>query len=426
MNGSMPPADVITGAIPETHLDRVIMAAFLENVPDFVHFKDQDGRFIAVSASKLRRNGSVHLEQILGKTDFDFFSQRNSELAKADEEEVMRTEIPMLRKLEKVVWADGHTTWAVINKLPLLGNNSEVIGTFGVTSDVTEAKENELALEKAHLALMDASRSAGMAEIATGVLHNVGNVLNSLNVGATILVNGLRDSKAANLAKLSELLREHADDPDFLTRDPRGRRVPEFLDSLAQHLDAERNRLLQEIVSLQKNIEHIKEIVSVQQAYATMARVVEPLNPVELVENALRMNESALARHAVAIQRDFHPTGLLVAERAKVLQILVGLISNAKYAAEEGGREDRCITLGIRPAAAGRIHLIVSDNGVGLPPDALSQIFSRGFTTRQGGKGFGLHSSAFAASEMNGILSAQSKGPGNGATFTLDLPAQAQ
>jgi signal transduction histidine kinase len=263
-----------------------------------------------------------------------------------------------------------------------------------------------------------------MAEVATGVLHNVGNVLNSLNVSASVIASGLRLSKGESLARLGALLRDHqADLAGFLTRDTKGRRVPEFLASLARHAVEERQRLLEEVSALQRSIDHIKEIVSMQQAYATMAGIVEPLDPAAMMEDSLRMNAAALVRHEVGVTRDFQPVPLILGEKAKVLQILVNLIRNAKYACDETGLPDKLVTLRIAPAPTSeRVHLIVQDNGVGIPPENLTRIFAHGFTTRANGHGFGLHSSANAAREMKGMLSVHSDGPGRGATFTLELP----
>jgi signal transduction histidine kinase len=121
--------------------------------------------------------------------------------------------------------------------------------------------------------------------------------------------------------------------------------------------------------------------------------------------------------------RDFQPVPQILAERGKVLQILVNLIRNAKYAADDGRHTDKVITLRITTGAPGRVHLAVQDNGVGIPAENLTRIFGHGFTTRKTGHGFGLHSSANAAKEMKGSLSVHSDGPGQGASFTLDLPA---
>jgi signal transduction histidine kinase len=268
---------------------------------------------------------------------------------------------------------------------------------------------------------------AGMAEVATGVLHNVGNVLNSLNVSATVVADGIRQSKADSLAKLAALLREHAADlGSFLTADPRGKRVPELLSALAQHATEQRDRLSAEIASLQKNIDHIKEIVVLQQNYATMGGLVEPLEPEALMEDSLRMNAGALLRHSVNVTRDYAKTPRVLGERAKILQILVNLIRNAKHACDDTGQPDKLVTLRVAPAPTpGRVQLIVTDNGVGIPAENLTRIFGHGFTTRIGGHGFGLHSAACAANEMKGSLTVASAGLGHGATFVLELPEAA-
>ncbi|HEY1111671.1 MAG TPA: ATP-binding protein [Opitutaceae bacterium] len=406
-------------------LDRALVAAFLENIPDKVFFKDRRSRFIAVSRSCVQNFGGATAAQIIGRTDFDFYAASHARPAYEDEQKVIRTGEPVLNKIEREIWTDGRVTWALTSRLPLRNGEGAIVGTFGLSKDITRQREMELALEQAHKELVDASRLAGMAEVATGVLHNVGNVLNSLNVSASVLATGLRQSKAESLAKIAALLRERQGDlAAFLTEDPKGKRVPELIASLARHAVQERDRLVQEIGHLQKNIDHIKEIVSMQQAYATMVGVVEPLDPQILFEDALRMNAGSLLRHEVTVERDFPFVPSALGERAKILQILVNLIRNAKFACDDSGRSDKRIILRLATAGADRVQLIVKDNGVGIPPENLTRIFGHGFTTRQrsGGHGFGLHSAANAAREMKGSLTVQSDGPGLGAAFILELP----
>jgi C4-dicarboxylate-specific signal transduction histidine kinase len=188
-------------------------------------------------------------------------------------------------------------------------------------------------------------------------------------------------------------------------------------------IDVFRDRMVQETTALQKNIDHIKEIVSMQQTYATMVGVVEPLDPHVLMEDALRMNVGALLRHEVDVTRDFQFVPAVVGEKAKILQILVNLIRNAKFACDETGQPGKLITLRVQAGLTpDRVRLMVSDNGVGIPPENLTRIFGHGFTTRAHGHGFGLHSAANAAREMKGSLTVQSEGRGKGATFTLELP----
>lgn len=404
-------------------LDRALVEAFLENVPDAVYFKDLHSRFIAVSASMARIFGFARRTDIVGRTDFDFFTASHARLAYEDEQRIIRTGQPVIGKLERETWPDGRVTWVLTSKLPLRDEDGNIIGTFGISKDCTKMKEMEATLEQAHQEVIEASRVAGMAEVATGVLHNVGNVLNSLNVSASVIAGGLRRSKAESLLKLAALLRERQGSlGDFLARDPKGRRVPEFVSSLARHALEERDRLIQEVNALQKNVDHIKEIVSMQQAYATMAGVTEPLDPTQLMDDAVRMNEGALIRHEVRVVRDFTFVPAVLGEKAKVLQILVNLIRNSKYACDEGGAADKVITLRVRACGPQSVQLVVEDNGIGIPPENLTRIFQHGFTTRADGHGFGLHSAANAAREMKGALTVESAGLGRGATFTLELP----
>lgn len=405
------------------HLDRALVAAFLESIPDAVYFKDLDSRFIAVSASMARMFGCARRGELVGRTDFDFFTASHARIAYEDEQRIIRTGERIVGKLERETWADGRVSWALTSKLPLRDEDGNIIGTFGISKDVTKIKEMEAALERAHKEVVEASRVAGMAEVATGVLHNVGNVLSSLNVSASVIATTLRQSKAESLVKLAALLREHQGNlGTFLSQDPKGKRVPEFLSSLARHAREERDQLIQEINALQKSVDHIRDIVSMQQSYATLAGVVEPLDPTALMEDALRMNEGALARHEVRVVRDFRFVPTVIGEKAKVLQILVNLIRNGKHACDEGGEADKVITLRVRADREDRVQLVVEDNGAGIPNENLERIFQHGFTTRSNGHGFGLHSAANAAREMKGTLTARSDGPGRGAAFTLELP----
>lgn len=284
-----------------------------------------------------------------------------------------------------------------------------------------ERAENELA--DAHTQLVETSRQAGMAEVATGVLHNVGNVLNSVNVSATLVSDRVRGSKAENLLKVATLLREHADHLEvFFASDPRGKLLLDYLPNLGAHLNEERSDMLQEIELLTKNLDHIKEIVAMQQSYARVSGVVEPVSITSLANDALQINAAALNRHGVEVIRNYAEVPVVAVDKHRVLQILVNLIRNAKYAMEECGREKKQLLLGIDLTPGRCVRITVRDNGEGILPENLVRIFSHGFTTKKDGHGFGLHASALAASEMQGSLSAYSDGPGTGATFTLELP----
>jgi len=298
----------------------------------------------------------------------------------------------------------------------------KTVGVVVNFRDITRRKQAEAQLAETHRQLVDASRQAGMAEVATGVLHNVGNVLNSVNVSATLVVEQVRHSNLANVSKLAALFGEHeADLPVFLTQDPRGRMIPGLLAMLKDSLAEEQAALLKELDHLRKKIEHIKDIVSIQQSYGRSAGVIETVALADLAEEALRIDAGSLLRHDVELVRDFQIRPMISTDRYKIIQILINLLRNATHACDESGRRDKRITIRIA-ADARRVHIAVSDNGVGIPVENLVRIFNHGFTTRKDGHGFGLHSSALATKELGGSLTVHSDGPGLGATFTLELP----
>jgi signal transduction histidine kinase len=221
------------------------------------------------------------------------------------------------------------------------------------------------------------------------------------------------------------MLQEHAHDLGaFITSDAKGKLVPDYLAKLSENLLAEQEATIGELNSLRGNVEHINEIVSMQQNYASVGGVKEIINVVNLVEDCLRINEGALSRHHVKVVREFENVPPMNVDKHKLLQILVNLVRNAKYACQESERVDKQMTVRVANGD-GRIKISVIDNGVGIPPENLTRIFNHGFTTRKDGHGFGLHSGALAAKEIGGSLNVHSDGPGQGAAFTLELPCPA-
>ena len=241
-----------------------------------------------------------------------------------------------------------------------------------------------------------------MPAIATNVLHNVGNVLNSVNVSTGLIVESVKKSRISSLARVVVLLRDNADDLGaFITNDSKGKHLPAYLAQLSEHLQADQEAIVSELDSLRRNVEHIKEIVAMQQNYATFGGVKEMVNVANLVEDSMRMNEGALSRHGVEVIREFENVPTMNVEKHKILQILVNLVRNAMYACDESGRVDKRMTVRVTNGNE-RVKISVIDNGIGIPRKNLTRIFSHGFTPRKSGHGFGLHSGALAAMEMGG------------------------
>ena len=293
---------------------------------------------------------------------------------------------------------------------------------LAVVQDIDERKRHECELADLHQQLLDTSRRAGMSEIATGILHNVGNVLNSINVSVNLLKEMTRLGHAGDLQQAVEMLDQNRDRlAEFLSQDGKGAQLLQYLKSLSKTLQQEKKDFHGELDALIERVEHIKEVVSMQQTFARVSGVKEKFLLSDAIEDAIKINNAGLQRHGVNISCDICTQAEIVAERHKVIQILINLISNAKYAVSATDNPDKQVSICV-DKQEDKLLVTVQDNGIGISQDHLARIFAHGFTTKKDGHGFGLHSSALAAKELAGTLVAESQGLGHGAAFTLSLP----
>ncbi len=298
--------------------------------------------------------------------------------------------------------------------LDLSGQGRDEVGQMAVALD---RMLNQL--QDANRKVVDASRQAGMAEVATGVLHNVGNVLNSVNVSVSLLGERIRGSQIPRVRKgvdiLEAVLDGGADD------DRRPHLVPYFA-ALATHLEEDRAAMQAELDGITRSVEHVKQIVSIQNAHARPAGVYEIAELSGIIDETLTLDRDSLQKHHIIIDVQIPPLPPARLDRHAIMQILVNLVTNAKDALK-ARPDDRRLTLTVtHEQATDTVRIAVADNGVGIPVENLAKIFGSGFTTKPKGHGFGLHSSALAAKLMGGSLTANSDGPGCGAVFTLTLP----
>ncbi|MBX9407718.1 histidine kinase [Pseudomonas baetica] len=315
--------------------------------------------------------------------------------------------------------------WLAVRLIRSFAEINRVNSALQTANDALEhrVEERTRELKNAQSELLDAARQAGMAEIATNVLHNVGNVLNSVNISSDLIARKLRASKSLGLGKAMQLINEHPHDLGyFLSEDAKGKLLPGYLNQLVGAISQEQQEMVDELNQMNKSVDHIKDIVATQQSYAGANSMTEPLFINELLEDALRMNAGALTRHHVTVVKEYAEVPQVMGDKHRLLLILINLISNAKYAMSDLSNRPRTMTLGVRIADENFLEISVRDDGEGIEPQNMTRIFAHGFTTRKEGHGFGLHSCALAAIEMNGHLTAHSDGPGKGALFTLQIP----
>jgi signal transduction histidine kinase len=278
-------------------------------------------------------------------------------------------------------------------------------------------------LETVNRQLVEASREAGRAEIATGVLHNVGNVLTSVNLIVDDLRERLRDSRVRHVRQVTATLQLQGDRlPEFFKGDV-GRALPGFMAKLGANLEAENEYLLHNAETLTSHCGHIREIIVAQQSAARRVGMTESVAPEQLVEEAFQLHSDSFTRHRIELVKSFDPAPPVRVDRHKVMQILVNLMKNAKDSILSGDGAVRKITVRVGTQAGRRVAIAVQDSGAGIAPENMLRIFQHGFTTKKDGHGFGLHSCVLAAREMSGDLTVASDGLGCGATFTLVLPA---
>lgn len=281
-------------------------------------------------------------------------------------------------------------------------------------------------LAQSRAELLDVAHRAGMSEVAGEVLHNVGNVLNGVTVSADLVQQRLRGSEVGALQAAAATLTEQGEHlQEFLTHDERGRLLPTFLTELAGVLTAEQTFLSQEMERIAGALEHLREIIAAQQQNSRHQALREDLSPVALVEQALSLTADSCERHGIAVERQLAAAGSIPLDKHRLLQIVMNLLTNAIRAIKQSGRSDGCITVGLQRVtreSGAALILSVRDNGVGIPPENIERIFGLGYSSHTEGQGIGLHSAANLASAMGATLTAESAGPGRGATFTLVLP----
>lgn len=270
-------------------------------------------------------------------------------------------------------------------------------------------------LNKAQQLAADLSRRAGQADVASEIMHNLGNVLNSVNVSAQVLAEKLTVLSGHSLRRLGEMLRKGG------TCVENERALADYVDKLAAQLDEKSESAQTELEELTNHVAHIANVVNGQQRIAEGGGLREICSVEHILVEAIRLNSGSLAKHGVSIDTHLDADIEVCVDRHQILQILVNLIANAKDAMSEVLPDDRHIDISAQ-LEGDDVLIRVSDAGCGMTADTLAEIFEQGFTTKAGGSGIGLHSAANIAGRLGGSLSAESGGLGLGAEFTLRLP----
>ena len=400
------------------HLSKLALVA--QHTSNAVIITDANGKAEWVNEGFTRTTG-YHLADIIGRIPGHTLQGLETSAKTVEEiKSCVSNEVPFSGEIINYA-KDGRPYWAHLQINPARDQSGKVDRFIGVVTDISERKEAEKERDCLNEKLNSAARIAGRAEVATGVLHNVGNVLNSVNVSATLVREKVEQSSIALLRKAVDVLDERKDNlVEFLTVDEKVKHFPVFFQKVVDSIESERQSGLSEITSLMKNIDHIREIVSAQQSSAKRQRIVETFQVEELIDSAINVVGASLERQDVKLVKQLRGSTAITSEQHELIQILVNLIKNAKEACE--GLDTRCVTI-TEIEESGFVRIDVSDTGIGITSKQLEKMFQNGFTTKSNGHGFGLHAAAISATGLGGTLEAFSKGSNQGATFTLRIPA---
>lgn len=394
-----------------------------ENAGDWIWEMDAEGLY-TYSSPIVEQILGYKPEEIVGKKHFyDFFTPECKEELKKGAFEVFNKKECFKSFINPNIHKNGDIVILETCGSPLINNKGNLCGYRGIDRDITERKKWEKQLQQTQEELIEASRRAGMSEVAADILHNVGNVLNSINVTTTLIKKTLSNSEIPNLKIVTDMLQGQLGNLDkFLSDDPKGKHIPSYLNEVVKHLTYEQEEIIGKLKTLIEDINHIKTIIYMQQEYTKVSGSEVAIKIDQVIENSIRINQASLKKHGIQIIKEFIDLGEVHVSKNGVMQILVNLIANAKNALLESNISNKILTIRTYVHNNHYLRIEVKDNGTGISIENLSKLFQHGFTTRKDGHGFGLHSSAIAAKEMKGSLTAYSKGLGHGATFTLELP----
>ncbi len=396
-----------------------------ENVTDVIWIRDLDLNLIYVSQGIERTRGftqnefmKLPLEKYITPESLKLVQETYKRKLQDEAEDLSRGIIFEIEQYRK----DGSTGWFEISSRFIRDDKDVPVAIIGVSRDISERKETEAKLHVARAELIENAHRAGMADVAAGTLHNVGNLLNSIKTSAHSAENVIINSSLSDLKKANEMLKDKLGNiEDFIKNDPNGIKLLHYYLYLESELDLEQKDIHNDIHRINEKIDTITDVIASQQNYAGFGSLVELYSLEKLVNDVLTIETELIDGSKITVYKDFKELPKILIQKSKLLHILLNLIKNSSEAMVGIPEENRKLHISTEKRG-GNVYLKVTDNGIGIVENDLTKIFSHGFTTKTDGHGFGLHTSAIYMSDMKGKIWVESEGRNKGATFVLQFP----
>lgn len=308
---------------------------------------------------------------------------------------------------------------------PHFFNNSQANSIKRYSTIVTQALISVSTQEKIELLnkkLLAMARQAGMSDVATSVLHNIGNVLNSLGVSSSVLHDKIENISSTKLLNLINLIEDNLNDQyRYFSEDPIGKKLFQYIFLIAKESDVDKKSLLEEVDQISLHVKHIKYVVSMQQSIAKPIKMTSTIIVSKLIKQIIKRYSNQIDAHKIIVTQNYESELAILTDQYKLEQIIQNVLQNAIESLIQNQSLYKKLIISTN-SSNDQMLIKIADNGVGISADDINKIFNFGYTTREEGHGFGLHYSALAAKELDGELQVVSKGKLQGAEFILTLP----
>ncbi len=271
--------------------------------------------------------------------------------------------------------------------------------------------------------------NAGIVEHAISVLHNIGNAITPLAVRLQKLhQNKVESQFSSYLQQLCSLLEQHQSDLEDFFCSSRGQQFLPFLKQLTQTSDQQKEDELKSMDVMAHQLDHITEIIALQQKYATQQSNTEEIQISQVIDDAMEMMKPAFDKRNIIVLEEVQPElPRIQNDPNKLVQIFMNLFKNSIESIDQCLRAPKegyqgTVRVGVGTVGVDQLHIYVKDNGQGAEPESLKRAFEFGYSTKKRGSGFGLHDCANFIRFHKGTVELTSEGIGKGATITFTLP----
>lgn len=396
--------------------EKYYLVCLMDNMPDSIYFKDKQSRFVRVSKHLAAKFGKT-AEDLVGKTDFDIHNEDHARIAFNHEKEIQETRIPKIDYIEKTTGADGSERWVSSTKMPLVNGQGEVIGTFGISRDVTKIKTLE---QERHNAMLDKAVAQGKFEIASDVMHDIGNAVVGFGSYLTRIRRLQEQDKLENLQQLIRFFEKHKSGITEVIGEEKSSAVIKMLCGIALTQRSNNEEISRSISEQLAIITHIQEILNIQRQYISGhdSKERQPVNLRNIINDSLSMIFASIDKMSVEVSLNIaNDIPIIKGDRTKLMQAMLNILRNSIEAIDVQSPEKKIAVIARREDE--QLIVQVKDSGKGFDPELGSQLFKRGFTTKSSGSGLGLYNCRSIIESHDGVIEMASDGLNKGSVTTI-------